>query len=204
MAIRFPFKFSVLARVVSMTVITIFAALLMIAINLKPRKIEQEQSETDQADQSANVSLMLVKPGTRKISKRFSGIIKPFERYQLSFKTTGRIVELGVNKNGKPLDEGDRVEAGALLAKLDTRLLNAQKKELEASRDYAKAEYDKAALLRQGSGAISESEFNRRKSEFDIAEAKLDILKSQMEDAVLKSEVAGIISKRLAKPGAFG
>ena len=68
-------------------------------------------------------------------SRRYTGVIKSKRASELSFEINGQVIELLA-------DEGTRVKQGAVLAKLDTRQLNAKKDELIARRNQAQAVLD--------------------------------------------------------------
>lgn len=198
---KFAFPLPGIGRIVGMSVITILAVLVMIAVNLKGRTITQSSGDDDVDSKRAGVEILDLKPEPIEITEKYSGTIRPLERFRLSFKTTGRVNELGINEKGKPLDNGDIVQAGQMIAQLDTDILLAQKSEIEAMIDFAQGEFDRATELREQQGTISDSEFGRAKRELAVAQAQLKTLQTQIDDAVLKSPVDGIISKRFIKPG---
>ena len=197
---KFDFPLAWVGRIVGMSAITILAVLVMIAVNLKGRTITQS-SDDDANSKLAVVSILALRPEPIEITEKYSGTIRPLERFQLSFKTTGRIRSLGSNENGETLDSGDIVKTGQLIAQMDTDLLLAQKAEIEAMIDFAQGEFDRALELRQQQGTISDSEFGRTKRELAVAQSQLKTLQTQIDDAVLRSPVDGIISKRFIKPG---
>ena len=197
---RWKITFGLLTRLIGMSVITVFAVLVMIAVNLKGRKVQQSSGAEGLDAKPALVSVMELVPEDVKITKKYSGTIRPFERYVHSFKTPGRVKELGKNKDDQEFDEGDRVEAGMVLAKLDTNLLQAQRAELVVAQEYAKAELELAGNLKQ-TKSISDTEFNRRNNDLKIATARLATIDEQIKDGVLRAEVNGVISKRMIKRG---
>ena len=190
---KFDFPLAWVGRIVGMSAITILAVLVMIAVNLKGRTITQS-SDDDANSKLAVVSILALRPEPIEITEKYSGTIRPLERFQLSFKTTGRIRSLGSNENGETLDSGDIVKTGQLIAQMDTDLLLAQKAEIEAMIDFAQGEFDRALELRQQQGTISDSEFGRTKRELAVAQSQLKTLQTQIDDAVLRSPVDGIIS----------
>ena len=140
---KFDFPLAWVGRIVGMSAITILAVLVMIAVNLKGRTITQS-SDDDANSKLAVVSILALRPEPIQITEKYSGTIRPLERFQLSFKTTGRIRSLGSNENGETLDSGDIVKTGQLIAQMDTDLLLAQKAEIEAMIDFAQGEFDRA------------------------------------------------------------
>ncbi|MEM8548709.1 MAG: efflux RND transporter periplasmic adaptor subunit, partial [Pseudomonadota bacterium] len=70
---------------------------------------------------------------------RFVGEVEPARSNQLAFERPGTV-------SGIAVDEGDRIEAGAILATLDTRLLDARKSELQARKAGLEAQVELAEL----------------------------------------------------------
>lgn len=184
-----------------MSLITVFAVLVMIAVNLKGRTVTQSSDGNAFDSERAAVSILELASERIEITEKYSGTIRPLERFQPSFKTTGRVRVLGTNEKGNALDTGDFVQAGQVIAELDTDIFLAQKTEIEAMIDFAEGEFNRANELRQQQGAISDSEFGRKKRELAVAQAQLKTLQTQIDDSLLKSPVDGIISKRFVKPG---
>ena len=73
------------------------------------------------------------------LTERLAGRVVSRRRSELGFERNGRVAEIHV-------DQGDRVEAGALLAKLDTRELEAARRELAARLASTRARLELARL----------------------------------------------------------
>ena len=195
------FKVMGLGRIVAMSVITAFAIFVMVAINLKGRSLEQLVDGKSGDLNRPWVSIQPLSAEPLEIKQKYSGIIRPFERFQLAFKASGRVEQLGENQQGLPLDVGDLVQKGQELARLDATVLYARMVELAALTRFAEEEFRRAEELSQEQGAISESEFSRKKSELEVAKAHEHTLKMQIKETVLTSTVDGVVSKRRVKPG---
>ena len=85
-----------------------------------------------------------------EIRERVAGRIVSRRRSELGFERSGRLAEVLV-------DEGDRVEAGALLALLDTRELSAAAREQRARLASTRARLDLAKLTARRQRRLSES-----------------------------------------------
>ncbi|MEO1103924.1 MAG: biotin/lipoyl-binding protein, partial [Pseudomonadota bacterium] len=72
-----------------------------------------------------------------EVERRFSGQVEPAQESVLGFELAGTVATLLV-------DEGDRVEKGAPLARLDTRLLEAERTQLAANRTAIEAQAELA------------------------------------------------------------
>ncbi len=165
-----------------------------------------------------------------EITDSYPGVIEPFERFSLGFEIGGRVVTLGVNSSDEPLDDGDRVEKGQLLAKLDARVLRAHVEEIEAQIKETKARQGEAnarhaeadadwtrlqEVQEANPEAITEATRDQTEMNLKVANSQLDVIAAQasmldaqlaiakkaLEDADLVSPVSGVISRRLVNPG---
>ena len=54
------------------------------------------------------VAVNQVEASVHEVTARFSGKLRPWETYTLGFEQPGRIVTLGTDEKGQPLDDGSR------------------------------------------------------------------------------------------------
>lgn len=94
------------------------------------------------------------------VQRTYSGQIQARRVSDIGFELTGTLIDF-------PLKEGDRIQQGATLARLDTRSLSAQKKQLMAQRIQAVAQ-------------LSELETGPRQEEIDAAKATVQDLGQQV------------------------
>jgi RND family efflux transporter MFP subunit len=106
-------------------------------------------------------------------ARTFSGITKASGETELSFRIPGTIFSI-------PVENGQRVSRGTLLAQLDTRdeelqVKQAQAKlvEMKALLKQAKAEYERAIALYEANN-ISKSELDKREADYLSSKAQLD------------------------------
>lgn len=103
----------------------------------------------------------LQKATTWETRSTYSGIVKPKRKSDLSFERPGRVDEIKV-------EQGDRVKAGQVLARLNTEQLEAQVRKLEADRRAAEA-------------LLSELKAGPRQETIDAAKARVREQESQLE-----------------------
>jgi len=125
---------------------------------------------------------------------------------QIAAKIPGRLAEVHV-------DEGDKVLKGQLLARMDTRTLQAQRAQAEAEVLRAKENFAAAQAnvqLRQqqarqntGNAAViaAQAQVNAVKAAIGAAQAQVAQLTSEIDDSSLRAPIDGIIQLRLAEPG---
>ncbi|MCP5082692.1 MAG: efflux RND transporter periplasmic adaptor subunit [Alphaproteobacteria bacterium] len=143
-----------------------------------------------------------------QITERFAGRLEPARQTQLSFERAGLVRQVMV-------EEGDKITKGAIVAKLDTAKLEAERQtlkaqgaELQARRDLAAAtlkrqedlnkkgwrsaqNYDEARF------SLQEIDASMRRIDASIASLDVDINKS-----VLRAPFAGTIASRTMDEGA--
>lgn len=164
----------------------IIIALLLVIVFLLVRK--QEESRSANIKVSGNIEATQVR---------------------LSFRTAGKIKELLT-------EEGKEVEAGDVVAKLDTDELMQIKNQAEASLKAAesryeldKVEYERAEnLFKEGSIAAQKRDSAKTKADADKAEiealsASLELAATRLGFADLVSPISGFVGVKSAEAGEF-
>ena len=188
-------------------VITVFAVGVMWYLSSKGKlaKKDKEVPVRALAVTSAQKSPVAIQPLsiTRcEITNSYAGKIQPWETYSVGFEIGGRVISLGENSLGKQLDEGDRVEAGQILASLDDRVFRAQKSDAAARVEQATSELRRGENIRNSQpAALSESELQQLVTDLALARAQYEIALKNLEDATLRAPVDATVSKRMIKSG---
>jgi len=137
-----------------------------------------------------------------------SGYIVTRHKYiTIGTKILGQIVE-------EPIEEGQHIKAGDVLARIDDRDYQAQLRQAIASRDVAKANLhllqDKADRARYliKTGAISKDDFETAITATEVAQAELerdeaavDYAKFNVNQCVISSPINGIVLKKYRELG---
>jgi HlyD family secretion protein len=138
-----------------------------------------------------------------------TGELDAVERVNVSPRRQGVIEELFV-------DEGDAVQAGQVLARMDPGDLGDREEEIQANVRSAQAELRRSAserarnepLYRQG--AISLNDLNRFRADEEVkqmalaaARQRLDQRQVEQGELLVRAPFSGVISQRYADPGAF-
>lgn len=155
----------------------------------------------------AAVDVATVAPQTLSRSLPLSGSMSPIVQATVKSKVGGE-VEL------MPLHEGQDVREGELIARIDTRNLQAQYDRQLAAVERARADLDLATLNRDKNRAmlekryISQNTYEATESAFagsvaslKLAEADARLAKISLDDAVVRAPFAGTIAKRHVQPG---
>jgi membrane fusion protein, multidrug efflux system len=96
--------------------------------------------------------------------------------------------------------EGERVEKGRLLVKLDDSKLQAAVSEAEASFKLAKSNLDRNKQLFDRT-LISPQEFDQVASQFQLHQATLELKKSLLKDTRIVAPFAGVVGTRAISAG---
>jgi len=118
----------------------------------------------------------------------FTAVVDASRKADLSFKVSGELIKFNVN-------QGEQVNAGQVIAKLNDRDIKVQLSEAQSYFDKARADYERAKNLIT-THAISQADFDQLKSQFTSAKAKLDTAKNNLEYTELKASFTGIIAKK--------
>ena len=136
-----------------------------------------------------------------------AGIIEPVTTVEVKSKASGEILAL-------PVDTGDNVDAGTLLARIDRRVLNNSLHLAKANLDVAKARLTNAesslARVTQLYEQASLSKADWEQSTLEHATARSDVVRGeiqvenaeiQLEDSDVISPIAGTVIERLVEQG---
>jgi multidrug efflux pump subunit AcrA (membrane-fusion protein) len=120
-----------------------------------------------------------------------SGGVEPAERVNLAFEASGRVQEVFVKV-------GDRVEAGALLARLDTEQMSLEARQAEAALALAEAQLEQLrGRPRAEEIASAEAEIRAAEAQVNAAVANLDQLKAGASAAEIAAAEANVASVRV-------
>ncbi|MBS4013259.1 MAG: efflux RND transporter periplasmic adaptor subunit [Bacteroidetes bacterium] len=124
-----------------------------------------------------------------------SGTIMPDEQVDLSFETSGKIVEL-------KFDEGSKVSKGQLLAKINDAHLQAQLQKLKAQKKLTEErEFRQRTLLSRD--AISQESYDQVVTELQTIGADIMLVEARIAETELRGPFDGIIGLRHVSEGAF-
>jgi len=124
-----------------------------------------------------------------------SGLLVPREEAAVGSELSGFRVERVY------AEEGDTVDAGEPLARLDNALLASQMAEARARAQQAQGEADRVKGL-DGTGVLSDEEIAQRRGQARIAQAQLEDLATRAARLTVRSPVDGLVLERNVRPGA--
>ena len=155
----------------------------------------------------AAVDVSTVEPRILSRVLPLSGSIAPFVQATVKSKVGGEVELL-------KLREGQDVREGDVIARVDTRNLQAQYDREAAAVEKARADLDLARLNRDKNRTlldqkfISQNTFEQTESAYagsvaqlKLAEAEARVAQINLQDAVIRAPFSGTIAKRLVQPG---
>jgi len=144
----------------------IVALLLLTLMACSPNEKEQSQEDTVRP-----VKTVTVRSTVTKLERSYSAIVLPAREVELSFRVSGRIVEL-------PIRSGQNVEKGEVIAELDKRDFTAEITRLNSQLEQAEAQL---TALRSGARAedVAALEASVRAVEAQVEAARDQLARSQ-------------------------
>lgn len=167
----------------------------------------QEEPASKPKGQAANVKMEEASLTVLPDTYRFSGTVEGDRKINLSTKLMGHITMLDV-------EEGDRVEKGQVLVRIQSENLKAQQNQVEANLAEAQAalsnaetNFHRIEALYQDSSA-TQKEYDDMKTHYEVAKARVSALKSKQQEiedmldyAAIESPVVGYVVQKRAEEG---
>ncbi|MEZ5498321.1 MAG: efflux RND transporter periplasmic adaptor subunit [Steroidobacteraceae bacterium] len=141
------------------------------------------------------VNTTLPERGTAVDAVYATGLVEPTLEIRIAPRAAGRLVSLAV-------DEGDRVNKGQVLARLEDEDQRSAVAELEARADYARGVFERNKELR-ATGLISKDSLDRTNADYEAAKATLNRAREQLRYLTLTAPAAGTIIRRDGEIGEY-
>ena len=127
------------------------------------------------------------------VSRERNGSLKAIQEIQIFNQEEGQIAAL-------PFFEGDRVEKGQVIARLDDRLLRSQLTRAQALT--RKAATDLAQIKDLVARKLTtQNELTRIETELAVAKAEEEALQTRLSYFVIRSPITGVVTLRNSEPG---
>ena len=120
----------------------------------------------------------------------YPGRVSPVVESELSFEVPGRISYF-------PVKEGQWLEEGEVIARVDDRNYRAEVTSFQARLKAAQADYDRFSEL-LAIGAVSQRDLETRRRNYEVAQSNLAIAEKALEDTELRAHFAGRVARKLA------
>ena len=135
------------------------------------------------------VKLLKLGDGTGAGSFEYPAKVEAAQSSEMAFEVSGKIVEF-------PVEEGQRVEEGTVLVRLDPRDFENAAASARAEMDRAKAFRDRVKQAAK-SEAVSRQEVTDAEARYQKAVADSDIRRKAVDDSSLRATFSGVVAKKL-------
>ena len=125
---------------------------------------------------------------------RITGQAEAYRDVTISAEEPGVIVEYLVEK-------GQRVSKGQVIAKMDTRVMDAQVAEARGNASLAGEQFERQRRLWEDEGIGSEISFLEARYRAEIANSRLGTLASRLEKMTIRSPIDGVFDERFIEAG---
>ena len=172
---------------------------LLVEYRFQSNQLQQEIAvlEKELAESSAlgtiNVALSPLKPEIFEHFIEVMGLVHSDKNLLISPETSGNLVEILVK-------EGDKVQKGQVLARLNTDALDRSIQEMEVNLGLVNTLYERQEKL-WAENIGSEVQYLQARSNKETLERRLESLKAQKELSVITSPIDGVIDDLLQKQG---
>jgi membrane fusion protein, multidrug efflux system len=161
--------------------------LTLIILTLSCRNGQIRSSEKE----SVRVTVSEIKKIPSVQSIHSNGVLVSSEEMKLSFKTGGIVADI-------PVNEGNKVKKGAVLASLDLSEISAAVEQAELGYSKSLRDFERASNLYRDSVATLEQKQNAATA-LDLADSKLRIAKFNLAHSKIIAPDNGIILKKIVK-----
>jgi len=167
----------------------------LVVLNAEIKTLETELTELapETEEKGTSVYAQTLTPKEFSHSFEVNASLEAVQSAMISPEMSGQVTEILVK-------EGDKVKNGQLLGRLNTRVIQSSIKELKVALGLANQRYVRQRKLwEQQIG--SEMDFLSAKNAKESLEAKLSTLQTQMDMALIKSPIQGIVDQIAVKVG---
>ena len=156
---------------------------------------DSEADNNDDDDDSAPVPVEVASPVRGDIYAVYSGTapIEAFAEADVIAKVEGEVREIFV-------EEGDDVEEGQVLARLDGDRLRLELSESQARLSKMERDFDRNKELRE-KGLLSEGDFEKLRFDLEALQASFNLASLELDYTQIRAPIAGVVSERYIKRG---
>jgi membrane fusion protein, multidrug efflux system len=142
-----------------------------------------------------NVAVEVLRPTSVEDTIVLTGMASPWESVTLSAEISGKLEWQGV-------DDGEVVEAGQELIRIDTTSAQARLDQALAKFELTKQEYTRVAKLQEG-GISSPREYDQATTNREAAEASVRLAEIELGKSVITAQIEGVLDQVFNEEGEF-
>lgn len=187
----------------SRVVLVLIAVAVIAAVGL----YTQKRGTSSPEEAGPKYKELQVQYGTFEVAVAANGVVKPIDRIEIKSKASGLIEEL-------PVEEGDLVHKGDLIARLDRKDERTALAQAQADLDIAQAELKQArrTFARRKDlferALVSQEELDESEQNLSVAQGRLVGTKTVLEragerlsESIVRSPIDGIVLKKSVEEG---
>ncbi|KOY84812.1 hypothetical protein AD998_00405 [bacterium 336/3] len=176
-------------------VIAITASLIFGITVILNGNVEKQNAQAKEAQIKPLTSVQIASIQTKKVQGIFkaTGIFKAFETLEVLSETDGKIIQIYFDLN-------NRVAQGQVLAIIDAKTKQTQRKIAEINYQKAKRDFERYEALFKNNN-LSEYDLENARFQMQNAEQNLQLSQQALDYAVIKSPISGVISQKLVGIG---
>ncbi|MDO9534815.1 MAG: efflux RND transporter periplasmic adaptor subunit [Bacillota bacterium] len=182
-------------------------AVLGLFVALLPGCGTEEQTAQDEVESTVPVIVAEATSGDLELVSDFTGIVEPEMVVNVVHRSGGKVMEVMVK-------DGDKVQAGAVLIRLDAAEISAQVSQAEAAYRLVQAQYEAAASSLEDTRAlydgevVSRQQLQQAETQYKIVEAQtaqaaagLQLARIQLDNTYITAPIGGTVSGVTVNPG---
>lgn len=156
---------------------------------------DSEKSGDKKEDKGVPVHATVVQPEQLANTLKASGTLTPAKAVSLKTESSGRITKL-------PLEEGEKVQKGQLLLKINSEELEASLQEAEHRKKLLKEQVarKKELLAKEG---ISQESYDQTKTELASIKAEIENIKAQINKREIRAPFSGTLGLKQVAIGSY-
>jgi len=159
----------------------------------EPEASKADKEKSNKAPRPHLVELAPVSSEPLNYAADRAGSLRALHEVKVINQEEGQLLELSVR-------EGDRVQAGQVLARYDDRIARAELDKAAATLAQAEADFARTERL-VAEGFMSSESMSRAGTSLALAQAEVRLLKTRLQQMTLTAPMTGTVSQRRAEPG---
>lgn len=160
-----------------------------------PDAAERPDSDPSDDEAKVRVEVVVVEPTVLEEALWTTGELRADESVELRPEEDGRLVALH-------FQEGQRVEAGALLAEINDEDLEADLRRARVRLKLAEQRRDRVGAL-LGEKTVSQEVFDEAAGEVEMVEAEIELIEARIRQTRIRAPFSGVIGLRGVSEGAY-
>lgn len=153
--------------------------------------VEWKTEPTTEPPPVRPLKTLLIESPLASTGRKYPGKVKAAHEVDLAFQVAGPLIEFPVNK-------GQEVNEGELLARLDPRDFQNQLDEAQAKLGEAEALWKRMEQLFKD-GHAQQVEYEQHKKDYNVAKAAAAQAKKDLDDTNLRAPFAGVIANKFVE-----